>query len=95
MVTDSGTKCAWVNHESKAVQLHVHSNCRCLYEPRVSGSVKIRTTTTLYQTCNRFHGSLIAEKLLIRYIDLFYRVVDVPEILTFLLCRIVIYLHTL
>ena len=41
LVTDSGTKCAWVIHESKAVQLHVHhSNRRCLYVPRVPGSVK-------------------------------------------------------
>ena len=40
LVTDSGTKCAWVIHESKAVQLHVHKNRRCLYVPRVPGSVK-------------------------------------------------------
>ena len=41
LVTDSGTKCAWVIHESKAVQIHVHhSNHRCLYVPRVPGSVK-------------------------------------------------------
>ena len=40
-MTDSGTKCAWVIHESKAVQLHVHDNRRCLYVPRVPGSVKI------------------------------------------------------
>ena len=40
-VTDSGTKCAWVIHESKAVQIQVHhSNPRCLYVPRVPGSVK-------------------------------------------------------
>ena len=40
-MTDSGTKCAWVIHESKAVQIHVyHSNRRCLYVPRVPGSVK-------------------------------------------------------
>ena len=44
MVTDSGTKCAWVIHESKAVQIHVHNNRRCLYVPRVPGSVKIRAT---------------------------------------------------
>ena len=38
---DSGTKCAWVIHESKAVQIHLHhSNRRCLYVPRVPGSVK-------------------------------------------------------
>ena len=38
---ESGTKCAWVIHESKAVQIHVHhSNRRCLYVPRVPGSVK-------------------------------------------------------
>ena len=41
LVTDSGTKCAWVILESKAVQIHVHhSNRRCLYVPRVPGSVK-------------------------------------------------------
>ena len=41
LVTDRGTKCAWVFHESKAVQIHVHhSNRRCLYVPRVPGSVK-------------------------------------------------------
>ena len=38
LVTDNGTKCAWVIHESKAVQ--IHSNRRCLYVPRVPGSVK-------------------------------------------------------
>ena len=47
LVTDSGTKCAWVIHESKAVQIHVHitiaaaSMCLgCLV------ALKIRTTTT-------------------------------------------------
>ena len=41
LVTDSGIKCAWVGHESKAVQKHIHhSNRRCLYVPRVPGSVK-------------------------------------------------------
>ena len=40
LVTDSGTKCAWVIHESKAVQIHVHNNRCCLYVPRVPGSVK-------------------------------------------------------
>ena len=41
LVTYSGTKCAWVIHESKAVQIHVHhSNRRCLYVPRVPCSVK-------------------------------------------------------
>ena len=41
LVTDSGIKCAWVIHESKAVQIHVHhSNRRCLYVPRVPGSIK-------------------------------------------------------
>ena len=28
-MTDSGTKYAWVIHESKAVQMHVHNNRRC------------------------------------------------------------------
>ena len=40
-MADSGTKRAWVIHENKAVQIHVHhSNRRCLYVPRVPGSVK-------------------------------------------------------
>ena len=38
LVTDSGTKCAWVIHGSKAVQIHVHNNRHCLYW--VPGSVK-------------------------------------------------------
>ena len=37
---DSDTKYAWVIHESKAVQIHVHDNHRCLGVPRVPGSVK-------------------------------------------------------
>ena len=39
-MTDSGTKCAWVIHKSKAVQIHVYNNRRCLHVSRVSGSVK-------------------------------------------------------
>ena len=39
-MTDSGTKCARVIHKSKAVQIHVHKNLRCLYVPRVPGIVK-------------------------------------------------------
>ena len=38
-MTDSGAKCAWLIHESIAVQIHVHNNRRCLYVPRVPGSV--------------------------------------------------------
>ena len=42
LVTDSGTKCAWVIHESKAVQIHVHNNRRCLYaQPQRSVYLKI------------------------------------------------------
>ena len=40
LVADSGTKCAKVINESKAVQIHVHNNRRCLYVPRVPDSVK-------------------------------------------------------
>ena len=40
LVTDSSTKCAWVIHESKAVQIQVHNNRGCLCVPRVPGSVK-------------------------------------------------------
>ena len=34
LVTDSSTKYAWVIHESKALQIHVHNSRRCLYVPR-------------------------------------------------------------
>ena len=47
LVTDSGTMCAWVIHESKAVQIHVHNNRRCLYVPRVPGSVQILHQPTI------------------------------------------------
>ena len=40
LVTDSVIKSAWVIHESKAVQMQVHNNRRCLCVPRVPGSVK-------------------------------------------------------
>ena len=40
LVTDSGTMCARVIHESKAVQIHVHNNHHCLYVPQVPGSIK-------------------------------------------------------
>ena len=40
LMTDSGTKCACVIHESKVVQIHVHNNHRCLHVPRVPGSFK-------------------------------------------------------
>ena len=40
LATDSGTKCAWVIHESKAVQIHVHNSHRSLCVPRVPGSIK-------------------------------------------------------
>ena len=40
LVTDSGTKCAWVIHESKAVQVHVYNNRRCLHVPWMPGRVK-------------------------------------------------------
>ena len=40
LVTDSGTKFALVIHESKVVQIHEHNNHRCLYVPRVPGSIK-------------------------------------------------------
>ena len=38
LVTDRGTKCAWVIHESKAVQIHVQKNLCCLCVPWVPGS---------------------------------------------------------
>ena len=40
LMTDSGTKCAWVIHGIKAVQIHVHNNRHCLYVPHVPGSIK-------------------------------------------------------
>ena len=39
LVTDSSIKCAWVSHESKALQIHVHNSHRCLCVPWVPGSV--------------------------------------------------------
>ena len=42
LVTHSSTKCAWVIHESKAVQIHVHNNRRCL---GCLIALKIRTIT--------------------------------------------------
>ena len=43
LVSESGTKRAWVIHESKAVLIHVHYNRRCL---GCLGALKIRTITT-------------------------------------------------
>ena len=50
-------------HESKAVQIHVHhSNRRCLYVPRVPGSVKnphnnlLKKPTDLDLHCLQRHG---------------------------------------
>ena len=65
-MTDSGTKCAWVTHESKAVQIHVHNNRRYLIVPRVPGRVKNRTTTIAVTSecrgkkviCNTWTGTL-------------------------------------
>ena len=47
LVIDSRTECAWVIHESKAVQMHVHNNHCYLHVPRVPGSIKICTRTSL------------------------------------------------
>ena len=43
LVTDSGINCAWVFHESEAVQIHVYNNRRCL---GCLVALKIRTTAT-------------------------------------------------
>ena len=40
LVTDSGTKYAWVILESKTAQIHVHNNRHCLCVPRMPGRVK-------------------------------------------------------
>ena len=58
LVTDSGSKCAGVIHESKAVQIHVHSNRRCLYVPRVLVALKIRTTTTWLRRGNQYQKTI-------------------------------------
>ena len=51
LVIDSGTKCAWVIHESKTVQIHLHhSNRRCLYVLGCLVALKIRTTTIITNT---------------------------------------------
>ena len=71
-MTDNGTNCAWVIHESKAVQIHVHNNCGCLYVPWVPGSVKnphssnINNTSTLvghFVLSPRERGSKGSEEL--------------------------------
>ena len=58
LVTDSGIKCAWVIHESKAVPVHVHNNRCCLYVPQVPGSVKSPHTNNnilSVMVCLHFH----------------------------------------
>ena len=47
LVTDSVIKCAWLIHESKAVQIHAHNNRHWLYVPLVLVALKICTTTTI------------------------------------------------
>ena len=46
IVTDSGTKCAWVVHKSKGVQTHSRNTFTAASRvPQVPDSVKICTTT--------------------------------------------------
>ena len=67
LVKDSGTKCAWVIHESEAVQIRVHNNRRCLYVPRVPGSVKNHcTTTTSRATITYSTSDVTAEEWIFR-----------------------------
>ena len=56
LVTDSGTKCAWVIHESKAVQIHAHNNRCCLQVPWVPGSTK--TSEQEQQPNNDVHSHM-------------------------------------
>ena len=70
-MTDSDTKCAWVIHESKAVQIHIHNSRRCLYVPRVPGSVKNlhknnNKTADMRYGCLRQYISKIKPELLKR-----------------------------
>ena len=53
LVTDSGTKCAWVIHESKAVQIKIAAASMCL---GCLVALKICTTTT---TEYHFHNEII------------------------------------
>ena len=66
-MTDSSTKCAWVIHESKAVQIHVHhSNRGCLYVPRVPGSVKNPHNNNIWKSgpsCSKLTTSLVNDSL--------------------------------
>ena len=63
LVTDSGTKCAWVIHE-KAVQIHVHNKGQghCLYVPRVPGNVK-KPAQHPGPSCSKLTKSLVNDSL--------------------------------
>ena len=70
-MTDSGTKCAWVIHESKAVQIHVHNNRCCLFVPQVPGSIENlhnnNFASDIYQICIKMHklaSSFISDTVL-------------------------------
>ena len=70
LVTDSGTKCAWVIHESKAVQIHVHNNDRYFYVPQVPGSVKNpcnnnNTNVTIVRNQSK-NGTLVSKQKMYR-----------------------------
>ena len=57
LVTDSGTKCAWVIFE-----IHVHNNRRCFYVPRVPGSVKnTRQPTNSVRLDDYLHARCLGE----------------------------------
>ena len=64
LVTDSGTKCACVIHESKAVQIQEHNNRRCLYVPRMPGRVKNPHNNNL------IHGMFFVSKG--NFLDVYY-----------------------
>ena len=74
LVTDSGTKCAWVIQESKAVQIHVHNNCRCLHVPQVPGSViNPQNNNNLHKSAKNLHftNSAVTSTLMVQHINLF------------------------
>ena len=60
-MTDSGTKCARMFHESEAVQIHVHNNRLCIYVPRVPGSVKNPHNNILIK---RVHSAVVQSTVL-------------------------------
>ena len=76
-MTDSGTKNAWIIHESNAVQIYVHNDRRCFYVPRVPGIVKNPHNYNSNSSNERLNYTLVNDN----YVDNYLK-----EILAFAYC---------